>query len=206
MLLHDDEAGGATRIGDGTTTQTAAALLHPARFLLALLDNNNANNNAGVTVTIDVLTVVLVSSAACYGMCFRLARRKLQMLHAIQPQLTTKKLLLLSVLFSTVLRIMTILGVAAMNMANVRAHYSLQPSTSRHRYTGDKTQSFYDEGMESMLRPIMLLERKRRTLAAILCSRKILPFSGLQVGFIAPFLTSPLLSTTSLFFSHDGSL
>ena len=39
---------------------------------------------------------------------------------------------------------MTILGVAAMNMANIRAHYSLQPNTSSR---GDKTQDFYDEAM-----------------------------------------------------------
>ena len=99
--------------------------------------------NPGFTVTIDIMTVALVSSAAFYGICFRLARIKLQVLHQLQPQMTTKKLLILSVLLVSVLRIMTILGVAAMNVANVRAHYSLQPS--RHS-NGDKTQDFYDEG------------------------------------------------------------
>jgi Protein of unknown function (DUF1084) len=98
----------------------------------------------GFTVTIDTLTVALVTSAAFYSICFRLARLKLQILHELQPEMTTKKLLILSVLLVSVLRIMTILGVAAMNMANVRAHYSLQPS--RH-HTGDKTQDFYDEAM-----------------------------------------------------------
>ena len=98
----------------------------------------------GVTVTIDTLTVVLVASAGFYLMCFRLAKLKLDVLNNLQPQMTTKKLLILSVLLVSVLRIMTILGVAAMNMANVRAHYSLQPS--RHS-NGDRTQAFYDEAM-----------------------------------------------------------
>lgn len=98
----------------------------------------------GFTVTIDTLTVVLVTSAGLYSICLKLARHKLRLLNDLQPQMTTKKLLILSVLLVSVLRIMTILGVAAMNMANVRAHYSLQPT--RHN-TGDKTQDFYDEAM-----------------------------------------------------------
>lgn len=100
-------------------------------------------NNPGFTITIDIMTVTLVASAALYAVCCRLAHRKFNLLHALEPQMTTKKLLILSVLLASLLRIMTILGVAAMNMANVRAHYSLQPS--QHR--GDKTQDFYDEAM-----------------------------------------------------------
>jgi Protein of unknown function (DUF1084) len=98
----------------------------------------------GFTVTIDILTVALVASATLYCICLQLARHKLKVLSELQPQMTTKKLLILSVLLVSVLRIMTILGVAAMNMANVRAHYSLQPSTRPH---GDKVQDFYDEAM-----------------------------------------------------------
>ena len=99
----------------------------------------------GFTVTIDILTVALVASAALYWVCFRLARHKLKVLNNIEPQMTTKKLLILSVLLASVLRIMTILGVAAMNMANVRAHYSLQPNSNSHH--SDKVQDFYDEAM-----------------------------------------------------------
>jgi hypothetical protein len=103
-----------------------------------------SSSSPSFTVTIDILTVALVSSAALYMVCFRLARHKLKVLNRLQPQLTTKKLLILSVLLVSVLRIMTILGVAAMNIANVRAHYSLQPSSHS---TGDKTQDFYDSAM-----------------------------------------------------------
>ncbi|CAB9507449.1 Protein of unknown function (DUF1084) [Seminavis robusta] len=116
-------------------TPLALLLLHSRK-----LDHDNPPD--GLTVTIDMMTVALVASAVLYMICFRLARHKLKVLHELQPQMTTKKLLILSVLLVSVLRIMTILGVAAMNMANVRAHYSLQP-TGR----GDKTQDFYDEAM-----------------------------------------------------------
>eukprot|EP00545_Synedropsis_sp_CCMP1620_P001369 CAMPEP_0119010098 /NCGR_PEP_ID=MMETSP1176-20130426/4790_1 /TAXON_ID=265551 /ORGANISM="Synedropsis recta cf, Strain CCMP1620" /LENGTH=286 /DNA_ID=CAMNT_0006962707 /DNA_START=292 /DNA_END=1152 /DNA_ORIENTATION=- len=48
---------------------------------------------------------------------------------------------------------MTILGVAAMNIANVRAHYSLQPIIPYHHHSSaasngtDKNQAFYDKSM-----------------------------------------------------------
>ena len=95
---------------------------------LVTTTSRRLGSSPGLTVTIDTLTVVLVTSAAFYLMCFRLAKLKLTVLNNLQPQMTTKKLLILSVLLVSVLRIMTILGVAAMNMANVRAHYSLQRS------------------------------------------------------------------------------
>jgi len=102
-----------------------------------------ASDNPQFTVTIDTMTVTLVFSAALYCVCCRLAHIKYNVLNDLEPQMTTKKLLILSVLLVSVLRIMTILGVAAMNVANIRAHYSLQPS--QHR--GGKTQDFYDEAM-----------------------------------------------------------
>lgn len=109
-----------------------------------MMDDHRQLGSPSFTVTIDIMTVTLVASASFYGVCCHLSRHKLKALHALQPQLTTQKLLILSVLLVSVLRIMTILGVAAMNMANVRAHYSLQPNTNSR---GDKTQDFYDEAM-----------------------------------------------------------
>jgi hypothetical protein len=63
-------------------------------------------------------------------------------LNRLRPELSTKKLLILSVAVVSVVRVMTILGVAAMNVANVRAHYSLQPPHSNHGH-----QLFYDNAM-----------------------------------------------------------
>jgi Protein of unknown function (DUF1084) len=74
-------------------------------------------------------------------------------LHRIRPQLSTKSLLLMSVAVVCAVRIMTILGVASMNIANVRAHYSLQPIDRQHTATYgnstvyDRNQAFYDKSM-----------------------------------------------------------
>jgi hypothetical protein len=60
----------------------------------------------------------------------------------------------MSVAVVCAVRIMTILGVASMNIANVRAHYSLQPIDRQHSSTGaasstgyDRNQAFYDKSM-----------------------------------------------------------
>jgi hypothetical protein len=107
-----------------------------------------------VTVTIGNLTIALVVASILYTFCLILAYRKLVGLHQIRPQLSTKKLLLLSVATVCAVRIMTILGVAAMNIANVRAHYSLQPIIPYHHHSSssassdiDKNQAFYDKSM-----------------------------------------------------------
>jgi len=89
-----------------------------------------------------------------YGFCLVLSTRRLSSLHRLSPELGTAKLLVLSVGLVCVLRIMTVLGVAAMNIANVRAHYSLHP-TDHHGGGGGGTtqqnqpvqQAFYDEAM-----------------------------------------------------------
>jgi hypothetical protein len=103
----------------------------------------NSVNEDGVAVTIDVLTLALLISAVLYMFCLILAKRKLSGLNRLSPDLNTKKLLILSVALVSVVRIMTILGVAMMNMANVRAHYSLQPPHSG----SDRHQLFYDRSM-----------------------------------------------------------
>jgi hypothetical protein len=58
--------------------------------------------------------------------------------------MSTKMLLVLSVGLVCVVRIMTLILVAAMNIANVRAHYSLHPTTHQAQ---DKNQGFYDKAM-----------------------------------------------------------
>jgi hypothetical protein len=117
-----------------------------------------SNNRKDPTVTMDVLTAALLISAVLYIFCLVLARRKLAVLNRYRPGLSTQKLLLLSVALVSVMRIMTILGVAAMNVANVRAHYKLSPQSSGTRddsssdhYNGDdlrdRHQLFYDKSM-----------------------------------------------------------
>ncbi len=103
----------------------------------------SVNEDDGVAVTIDVLTLALLISAVLYMFCLILAKRKLSVLNRLCPDLNTKKLLILSVALVSVVRIMTLLGVAMMNMANVRAHYSLQPAHAG----SDRHQLFYDRSM-----------------------------------------------------------
>jgi Protein of unknown function (DUF1084) len=100
------------------------------------------NNTGSVAVTIDILTMTLLLSSVLYAFCAILANRKLSILNQLRPELSTRKLLILSVAVVSVVRVMTILGVAAMNVANVRAHYSLQPPHSKHGH-----QLFYDKAM-----------------------------------------------------------
>ena len=109
----------------GDLVDNSYTFSHPQGPLNEMLTNPSLTaarrlGSPGITVTIDTLTVVLVVSAFFYSICFRLARHKLKVLNNIQPQMTTKKLLILSVLLVSVLRIMTILGVATMNLANIR--------------------------------------------------------------------------------------
>lgn len=109
-----------------------------------------------VTVTFDNLTIALLVASILYTFCLIMAKRKLDSLHQIRPQLSTKKLLLMSVAVVCAVRIMTILGVAGMNIANVRAHYSLQPihpNNNHHHHEHqhddavDQNQAFYDKAM-----------------------------------------------------------
>lgn len=115
-------------------------------------DNNNGlsetKHDGSVAVTIDILTLSLLISAVLYSFCLILAKRKFFVLHRLSPELSTKKLLILSVALVAVVRIMTILGVVSLNIANVRAHYSLQPPHSGgHSSAGDRHQLFYDKSM-----------------------------------------------------------
>ena len=108
----------------------------------------DAGEDGAASVKVDVLTVTLLMASILYAFCLVMAERKLVALLQIRPELSIKKLLVLSISVVCAVRIMTILGVAAMNMANVRAHYSLQP-ISRQTSTEivDRNQEFYDNAM-----------------------------------------------------------
>jgi hypothetical protein len=98
---------------------------------------------------IDGLTAVLLFSSVLYWICFVLAWRKFAILNrpTSDPSWSTKKLLVLSAGLASFLRILSFIGVSALNVANVKAHYSI------HRISGgggsspsqqDKNQGFYD--------------------------------------------------------------
>ena len=134
--------------GDASSTSSSTSTYSsPSESTLSLAA-------AEASVRVDVLTLALLMASILYAFCLVLAERKLVALHSIRPELSTKKLLVLSVAVVCAVRIMTILGVAAMNMANVRAHYSLQPISRRKQSTeaddggrGNQQQQFYDNSM-----------------------------------------------------------
>jgi hypothetical protein len=81
-----------------------------------------------VTITLSILNVVLIISSVLYIWCLVLASRKMSSLHRVNPDLGLKKLLVVSIILICIVRIMTFVGVTAMDIANVRAHYSPNPS------------------------------------------------------------------------------
>jgi len=110
--------------------------------------SHNDSPSPTVTFTVDMLTVALLISSILYTFCLVLAQRKYSTLNRRNREMGTKKLLVLSVGLVCAVRIMTILGVVAMNIANVRAHYSLQPTDQYLSATTEvKNQKFYDKAM-----------------------------------------------------------
>jgi hypothetical protein len=111
------------------------------------------NSDPTVTINVDLFTVSLLLASLLFAFCLVLAKRKYVFLRRVSgSQLDTKKLLILSAATACFLRIMSFVGVIAMDIANVRAHYSLAPVSS-HPSEGqqttaiEKNQSFYDSAM-----------------------------------------------------------
>ena len=169
-----------------------------------------------VRMTVDLLTLVLVMASMLFIICLVLSYRKLLFLQQIRPELSTRKLLILSVALVCVVRIMTILGVATMNIANVRAHYSLQPTDHK----GDKNQAFYDKAMTVLLdlpncmvvSTYMLLtlvwaecclEARLHNENALAWKRRWLT---LYIGFNAILYTAQLILYASIFMAGDRLL
>lgn len=83
-----------------------------------------------VKIDLSILNVALIIASVFYIWCLVLAIRKLSSLQSVNPDLGMKKLLVVSIILLCLVRIMTFIGVTAMDIANVRAHYSPNPSSS----------------------------------------------------------------------------
>eukprot|EP01082_Thalassiosira_pseudonana_P000636 g539.t1 g539 contig10:255778-256928(-) len=111
--------------------------------------------NADPSITLDLFTVCLIIASILYSFCLVLAKRKWFFLRRLNgSMLDTKKLLILSAATACFLRILSFVGVIAMEIANVRAHYSLKPSRhedqEHENHPIDKDQGFYDSAMTVM--------------------------------------------------------
>ena len=121
--------------------------------MLRLNTNNNSSSDPSVTITLDLFTVSLLLAGLLFGFTLVLATQKYGVLRRANPSFDLKKLLVLSAGTACFLRIMSFVGVIAMDIANVRAHYSLNPASSSHSHNEeggppiDRNQSFYDSSM-----------------------------------------------------------
>ena len=73
-------------------------------------------------------------------------QRKLRLLHLRSPAMDTKKLFVMSVWLACVIRVMSFVGLFALQMANIKVHYSLG-SVDDGDESGDKNQKFYDKAV-----------------------------------------------------------
>jgi len=162
--------------------------------------------------TFDALTVALLIACILYSVCFILAMRKLAALVRIRPEISTKMLLLLSVGLVSLVRTMTLLLVAAMNVANVRAHYSLQPTSNN--------QGFYDKAMTvlfdlpncivvstytllTLVWAECFLESRFHTESVVKWKRRWLL---LYIVFNSTLYTTQLILYTCIFFAHKNNV
>ena len=107
-----------------------------------------------LTITLDLFVVTLLLASLLFLFCLVLAHRKYTFLKRVNPNFDLKKLLILSAATVCFLRVMSFIGVIAMDLANVRAHYSLKPASHNERDTTnhnihpiEKNQAFYDSSM-----------------------------------------------------------
>jgi len=113
---------------------------------MALLNSSHGS----VTITLDLFTVSLLLATLLFGFTLILAKRKYSFLRRANPSFDVKKLLVLSAGTACFLRIISFVGVIALDIANVRAHYALKPSSASHHNNEEpieRNQSFYDSSM-----------------------------------------------------------
>ena len=118
--------------------------------------------NPSITITFDLFTVSLTFAGVLFAYTLHLSKRKYNFLYRANSSFDLKKLLVLSAGTVCFLRIMSFVGVIAMDIANVRAHYSLNPVTSNDTDNNnamesnsssaseepiERNQAFYDSSM-----------------------------------------------------------
>ncbi len=109
------------------------------------------NSDPTVTISVDLFTVCLLLASLLFGFTFILTKRKYYVLMRSNPTFDIKKLLVLSAGTVCFLRIMSFLGVIAMDVANVRAHYTLNPAS---RSTASSSSSSSQKDVEAWSEPI----------------------------------------------------
>ena len=104
-------------------------------------------SDPSITITLDLFNVSLLLAGSLFGFTLNLAKRKYDFLRRANPSFDLKKLLVLSAGTVCFLRIMSFVGVIAMDVANVRAHYSLNPAPPPSSSSSSSSSSLQREGV-----------------------------------------------------------
>ncbi len=94
----------------------------------------------------NIFSVSLLLASVLYIFCIVMASRKLRFMNKIYRELDTKKLLILSVLGVSTLRLMTFIGLIAMDIENSEAQYDSQ-KFHHGKAKEDAYGTFYDASM-----------------------------------------------------------
>jgi len=112
-----------------------------------MTSDESSSDDEKISIDVDGLTIALTIGAILYIWCLFLVRDKLGALHRKNPDLSLHKLLLLSTGLVCAVRVMSFIGVAGLNIANVAAHYSLNSGDNLDSEDEDENQEFYDAAM-----------------------------------------------------------
>ena len=96
--------------------------------------------------SLNLFSVCLLLASVLYVFCIAMASRKLQFMNKISRELDTKKLLVLSVLGVSTLRLMTFIGLIAMDIENAQARYTFD-KFHNGKAKEDAYGTFYDTSM-----------------------------------------------------------
>ena len=106
---------------------------------------------SGLTLTISSFSLIIFVSAFLYLLMQVYVQRKLRYLHKLSPQLDTKKLFVMSVWLACSIRVMSFVGLGALNIANVQVNYSMSDydgGNGDDDGNSDRNQAFYDKAGE----------------------------------------------------------
>ncbi|GMH77303.1 hypothetical protein TrLO_g11892 [Triparma laevis f. longispina] len=120
-----------------------------ATTLKASDGGSSSSKSGGLTITINSFSLIIFISAFLYLLMQIFVQRKLRFLQARSPELDTKKLFVMSVWLACVVRVMSFVGLGALQIANVQVNYSMDngEGSGDDDDVVDQNQAFYDKAV-----------------------------------------------------------
>ncbi|GMH97181.1 hypothetical protein TrVE_jg6284 [Triparma verrucosa] len=113
-----------------------------------VLKATDDNASGGLKITINSFSLIIFISAFLYLLMQIFVQRKLRFLQARSPELDTKKLFVMSVWLACVVRVMSFVGLGALQIASVQVNYSMDNAVSDGDDDSvDQNQAFYDKAV-----------------------------------------------------------